>query len=475
MLRRPAAAAVMGVRVSLARNGGVCRSAGVRHVSELPGGMDLTHYPYPIFFFDPDNAPYQTLLSVARSVIVCVRLSLCLGIRRWVCVYVCIVCVHVCACDICVTVSMCVLSVSCCRCLLMADHLSVIVCVRKCVLRRLHTTRRLGAAPCCTVLYYAVLCRVFVCVNTHAHGHSHTAVRDGIAPSPPPPPPPRSSASMLETLHSVSGMPWWGTIASGALLVRLVFFPLNAYSLRNASRFFDAKPDVQKLRRAHRTATVTMVGCGRKVQAGVSYCLMHRVLRTPCGCRVPVRQRWKNCRCCACTSKVSTRPHHCTVPTPSTRRCSSLVFGTLACVRTVPGVRAAMRKHNCYPWRTFATPFAITPFFFASVLVRLALPFPFARSQLCLHDFLCAAGNPSLLRRAPVIWCSRATKRLKTVARCGSQTLLCLTRRTSCRQRRWRCRTPCWRWGLATLAPGRQSLAAHPCCRVRTLFCVMFF
>jgi hypothetical protein len=27
-----------------------------------------------------------------------------------------------------------------------------------------------------------------------------------------------------------------------------------------------------------------------------------------------------------------------------------------------------MKKHKCYPWRTFATPFMMTPLFFASVL-----------------------------------------------------------------------------------------------------------
>lgn len=32
------------------------------------------------------------------------------------------------------------------------------------------------------------------------------------------------------------------------------------------------------------------------------------------------------------------------------------------------GVHAALRKQNCYPWRTFGAPFMMTPFFFASVL-----------------------------------------------------------------------------------------------------------
>ena len=32
------------------------------------------------------------------------------------------------------------------------------------------------------------------------------------------------------------------------------------------------------------------------------------------------------------------------------------------------GAHAALRKHNCYPWRTFATPLMMTPLFFASVL-----------------------------------------------------------------------------------------------------------
>jgi hypothetical protein len=32
------------------------------------------------------------------------------------------------------------------------------------------------------------------------------------------------------------------------------------------------------------------------------------------------------------------------------------------------GAHAALRKQNCYPWRTFVTPLMMTPLFFASVL-----------------------------------------------------------------------------------------------------------
>lgn len=69
----------------------------------------------------------------------------------------------------------------------------------------------------------------------------------------------RNSSLILESLHDVTGLPWWGTIAAGSLLIRVFFFPVNVYSLRNASRFFDAKPDIQALQRSHRSALVALV------------------------------------------------------------------------------------------------------------------------------------------------------------------------------------------------------------------------
>ncbi len=70
----------------------------------------------------------------------------------------------------------------------------------------------------------------------------------------------KASSAVLENLHAFTGLPWWSTIAAGSLLIRLVFFPINCYSLRNASRFFDAKPDVQALQRSHRAALLALVG-----------------------------------------------------------------------------------------------------------------------------------------------------------------------------------------------------------------------
>lgn len=70
----------------------------------------------------------------------------------------------------------------------------------------------------------------------------------------------RASSSVLEHLHVFTGLPWWSTIAVGSLLIRIAFFPINCYSLRNASRFFDAKPDVQSLQRSHRAALLALVG-----------------------------------------------------------------------------------------------------------------------------------------------------------------------------------------------------------------------
>jgi hypothetical protein len=69
----------------------------------------------------------------------------------------------------------------------------------------------------------------------------------------------RTFSGILESIHDVTGLPWWGTIVLGSLLVRVVFFPVNCYALRNASRFFDARGDLQALQRSHRTAVVTLV------------------------------------------------------------------------------------------------------------------------------------------------------------------------------------------------------------------------
>lgn len=69
----------------------------------------------------------------------------------------------------------------------------------------------------------------------------------------------RTFSSILEHMHDFTGLPWWGTIAAGSLLIRVVFFPVNCYSLRNASRFFDAKPDIEALQRSHRSAVMALV------------------------------------------------------------------------------------------------------------------------------------------------------------------------------------------------------------------------
>ena len=69
----------------------------------------------------------------------------------------------------------------------------------------------------------------------------------------------RTFAGILENVHDVTGLPWWGTVVAGSLLVRVVYFPVNCYSLRNASRFFDAKSDIQALQRSHRAALASLV------------------------------------------------------------------------------------------------------------------------------------------------------------------------------------------------------------------------
>lgn len=38
----------------------------------------------------------------------------------------------------------------------------------------------------------------------------------------------------LEKLHTASGLPWWGTIMTATVGVRLLLLPVTVYSIRNS-------------------------------------------------------------------------------------------------------------------------------------------------------------------------------------------------------------------------------------------------
>jgi len=111
----------------------------------------------------------------------------------------------------------------------------------------------------------------------------------------------QGSADVLEAIHSTTGMPWWATIMAGTFLLRGAVLPISIYALRNASKAFDAQGDIRALMRSYNTAS-TRLGSDASAMAKVG--LTRSLMR---------------------------------------------------------GVRAALHKAGCYPWRTFATPFVHAP------------------------------------------------------------------------------------------------------------------
>ncbi len=111
----------------------------------------------------------------------------------------------------------------------------------------------------------------------------------------------QGSADILEAIHSTTGMPWWATIMAGTFLLRGAVLPISIYALRNASKAFDAQGDIRALMRSYNTA-VARLGTDAPAMAKVG--LTRSLMR---------------------------------------------------------GVRAALHKAGCYPWRTFATPFVHAP------------------------------------------------------------------------------------------------------------------
>lgn len=116
------------------------------------------------------------------------------------------------------------------------------------------------------------------------------------------------TSEAITAVHEATGLPWWATIIACSLAVRISMVPLGVYSLRNTSRFADAQSDVASLTRAYAHAS-------RSLGAAATTGEKLRTLRL-----------------------------------------------------YVSGVRAALRKANCYPWRSFAVPLLQFPPLFAIIL-----------------------------------------------------------------------------------------------------------
>lgn len=111
----------------------------------------------------------------------------------------------------------------------------------------------------------------------------------------------QAGASVLEHMHDFTGLPWWATVVGGTFMLRMAVIPISLFALRNASKAFDAQGDIKALMRSYQTA---MANLG---------------------------------------------------PTPPPLK-------RLALTRTLmKGIRAALHKANCFPWRTFATPLVHWP------------------------------------------------------------------------------------------------------------------
>ncbi|KAI9318485.1 60Kd inner membrane protein-domain-containing protein [Dichotomocladium elegans] len=60
--------------------------------------------------------------------------------------------------------------------------------------------------------------------------------------------------AMLEALHVMSGMPWWATIATATVLVRLALLPLMIKIQRNNAHMMNLNPEVTRLMNNLKTA-----------------------------------------------------------------------------------------------------------------------------------------------------------------------------------------------------------------------------
>ena len=140
--------------------------------------------------------------------------------------------------------------------------------------------------------------------------------------------------AVLEGVHTVSGLPWWVTIAAGTVVLKAVVFPLTVYQLRNTRRLLDAQPDTAKLWSGLRAA-LARISASSSASAGSNAIEG----QTP-----PPQQQAR--RPASLMRELTRSPEH---------MAKAWLFWR--------GMRAIWRKHECHPAKSFAVAFVQIPLF----------------------------------------------------------------------------------------------------------------
>ena len=160
------------------------------------------------------------------------------------------------------------------------------------------------------------------------------------AASSPPPAPPLTALdgflapihAVLEGAHTVSGLPWWITIAAGTVVLKAGVFPLTVYQLRNTRRLLDAQPDTAKLWSGLRAALA-------RISATSSASRSSNALEG----QLPPQQARQPA---SLVRELTRSPDH---------MAKGWLFWR--------GMRAIWRKHECHPAKSFAVAFVQIPLF----------------------------------------------------------------------------------------------------------------
>ena len=161
------------------------------------------------------------------------------------------------------------------------------------------------------------------------------------------------TAGLLTHAHDMLGLPWWGTIVAATLAIRIVMLPLNVYAVRNTARcvswwfmprvcqckprslcvyidrIVDASVEREQLRKAYQAAVSRL------------------------GLTAPPMDKFRLMRIYASGLNV---------------RASGLLGLLFVAHLETSHHQAALKKHNCYPWRSFAAPAVQIPLLMSAML-----------------------------------------------------------------------------------------------------------
>ncbi|KAF4037953.1 60Kd inner membrane protein [Phytophthora infestans] len=70
--------------------------------------------------------------------------------------------------------------------------------------------------------------------------------------------------SVLETVHTTTGLPWWATLLLSGVTVRAVIFPFYVLQIQAMQRLIQARPDFSKLHSAYKYARTFTPGSDHK-------------------------------------------------------------------------------------------------------------------------------------------------------------------------------------------------------------------